>query len=61
MKGHAQTSKLREVQLLRLRLTFHTLSLSYLRAFARKNHAIVEIHPNKPEAGGALILYALSP
>ena len=37
MKGHATRKKLSEVQLLRLRVTFHTLSLFYLRAYGRKN------------------------
>ena len=42
--------KLSEVQLLRLRATFHTMPLFYLRtlilrAYARKNYAIVEIYP----------------
>ena len=39
-----------EVQLLRLRATFHALPLFYLRmeilrAFARKNYATLEINP----------------
>ena len=38
--------KLSKVQLLRLRVTFHTLPQFYLRAFTRKNYAILEIHPN---------------
>ena len=33
-------------QLLRLRVTFHTLPLFYLRAYSRKNYARVEIHLN---------------
>ena len=33
-----------EAQLSRLRVTFHTLPLFYLRAFARKNYPTVEIH-----------------
>ena len=32
------------VQLLRLRATSHTFPLFYLRAYARKNYATVEIH-----------------
>ena len=43
--------KLKEVLLLRLRATFDTLLLFYLRAqilrtYARKNYATVEINPN---------------
>ena len=41
-----QTLKLSEVQLSRLRTTFHTLPLFYLRAYARKNYVTVEIQPN---------------
>ena len=29
----------------RLRVVFHTLPLFHLRAFARKNYAIVEVNP----------------
>ena len=34
MKGHAYTLMLSEVQLLRVRVTFHTLPLFYLRSHA---------------------------
>ena len=42
--------KLSEVQLWRLRATFHALPLFYfltviLRTYARKNYAALEIHP----------------
>ena len=38
------TLKLNLAQLLGLRVTFYTLSLFYLRAYARKNYATVEIN-----------------
>ena len=38
------TLKLNLAQLLGLRVTFYTLSLFYLRAYARKNDATVEIN-----------------
>ena len=48
--------KLSEVQLLRLRATFHALPLFYLRAYifltyARKNYATLEINPKSLKNG----------
>ena len=48
--------KLSEVQLLRLRATFHALPLFYLRTYifltyARKNYATLEINPKSVKNG----------
>ena len=46
------------VQLLRLRATSHTLLLFYLRAYARRNYATVEIHLELACVADGIISYS---